>query len=284
MRTGTVTLGDGRELQFYDVTPDATDHLAIIWHHGSPNVGEPPAPLFEAAAARGLRWVGYDRPGYGGSSAQPGRSVGQAAFDAQAVADALDLERYAVLGHSGGGAHALACAALTPDRVVAAVSMSGLAPMGARGLDWFAGLNRGGEAELRAATLGAAELRAHLETAEFDPSMFTDSDWALLNGEWAWFNHVVGLAEASGPEPFIDDDVASVGDWGFDPSDIRVPTLLVHGMEDRVVPAAHGRWLATRIDGAELLEVQGAGHIGVMTAAPQALDWIAARAASNLEG
>ena len=279
MRTGSVARGDSRTLRYYDVTPDATDHLAIIWHHGSPNVGEPPAPLFEAATQRGLRWIGYDRPGYGGSSAQPGRSVGQAAFDARAVADALGIERYAVIGHSGGGAHALACAAITWERVIAAVSISGLAPMGARGLDWFDGINAGGAAELRAATQGAGALRAHLETAEFDPSMFTEGDWAALNGDWAWFNEVVGKAEASGPEPFIDDDVASVGDWGFEPSDIYVPTLLVHGTEDRVVPVAHARWLATHIDGAELLEVEGAGHVGVMAAGERVLDWVAARAA-----
>jgi pimeloyl-ACP methyl ester carboxylesterase len=59
-----------------------------------------------------------------------------------------------------------------------------------------------------------------------------------------------------------------------------VPTLLVHGTEDRVVPASHSRWLATAIDGAELLEVEGASHISVMKSATTVLDWIAARAAA----
>jgi len=283
MRTGTVSLGDGRGLQIYDVTPDATDLLPVIWHHGSPNVGEPPQPLYEAAARRGLRWIGYDRPGYGGSTALPGRSVAQAAWDVAAIADHLGLAHYAVMGHSGGGPHALACAALTPERVVAAVSISGLAPMGARGLDWFAGLYPGGEAELRAAVQGAQALREHLAHEEFDPAMFTDDDWAQLNGDWAWFNEVVTKSEPSGPEPFIDDDVASVGDWGFDPSDIAVPTLLMHGSADRVTPAAHSRWLAQHITGANLLEVPGASHISVMTRASEALDWIAAHAGANPE-
>jgi pimeloyl-ACP methyl ester carboxylesterase len=283
MDTRSLTLGDGRTIQFYDVTPGEGDLLPIIYHHGSPNVGEPPAPLYEAAAERGLRWIGYDRPGYGGSTARPGRSVGDAAGDAQAVADHLGLDRYAVLGHSGGGAHALACAALTPQRVIAAVSISGLAPFIAHGqrvpgLDWFAGINPGGEAELRAAAQGADALRAHLETAEFDPSMFTESDWDALNGDWAWCNHVVSLGQLSGPEPFIDDDIASVGDWGFHPSDISVPTLVVHGSADRVVPASHGRWLAEHFDGANLLEVAGAGHVSVLRSATTALDWIAERA------
>jgi pimeloyl-ACP methyl ester carboxylesterase len=110
--------------------------------------------------------------------------------------------------------------------------------------------------------------------------MFTEGDWTALNGEWAWFNRVVALAEPAGLDPFIDDDLASVGDWGFDPGDIATPALLVHGTADRVVPASHARWLAEHIDGAELLEVEGASHISVMSAAPTVLDWIAARAAT----
>jgi len=278
MRTGTMRRDDGRSLQFYDATPQAADHLPVIWLHGSPNVGEPPQPLYDAAARLGLRWVGYDRPGYGGSTAQPGRTVAHAAWDVAALADHLGLTHYAVMGHSGGGPHALACAALTPERVVAAVSISGLAPMNARGLDWFAGLYPGGEAELRAAVRGAQALREHLAAGDFDPAMFTEDDWAQLNGDWAWFTEVVTKAEPSGPEPFIDDDVASVGDWGFDPGSIAVPTLLMHGTADRVTPAAHSRWLAEHIAGANLLEVPGASHISVMTRAHHALDWIAAQA------
>lgn len=281
MRTGFVELADGSALHYYDATPDASGHVPIIYHHGSPNIGEPPGPLIGPAAERGLRWIGYDRPGYGGSTAQPGRSVGHAAFDAAAVADVLGFQRYAVLGHSGGGAHALACAALTPERVIGAVSISGMAPLAAKGLDWFAGLYPGGEAELRAATRGPDALRAYLKTSVFDSAMFTEDDWAALSGEWDWFNRVVSLAEPSGPEPFIDDDVASVGDWGLDPTDIAVPTLLVHGTADRVVPASHSRWLAEHIEGAELLEVEGASHISVMREAPRVLDWIAARAAAS---
>ena len=93
MRSGFVELADGSALHYYDESPDASDLLPIIYHHGSPNVGEPPEPLVEPAAARGLRWIGYDRPGYGGSTAQPGRSVGHAAFDAAAVADVLVVGR-----------------------------------------------------------------------------------------------------------------------------------------------------------------------------------------------
>jgi pimeloyl-ACP methyl ester carboxylesterase len=85
-----------------------------------------------------LHWVSYDRPGYGGSSPHDGRTAVSAAADVAAIADALGIGRFAVLGHSGGGPHALACAALLPERVMAAVSVSAPAPFDAAGLDWLA--------------------------------------------------------------------------------------------------------------------------------------------------
>src|ERR671910_2718554 len=96
-------LGDGRTLHVYDTgTDDADGRLAVFWHHGTPNIGAPPEPLFPAAARLGIRWVAYDRPGYGGSTPRPGRDVASAASDAARVADALGVGRFAVMGHSGG--------------------------------------------------------------------------------------------------------------------------------------------------------------------------------------
>src|SRR5206468_3612514 len=114
-----------------------SDQLALVWHHGTPNIGSPPKPLFEAAARLGMRWVSYDRPGYGGSSPRPGRDVASAAEDVSALVDALGIERFAVVGHSGGSPHALACAALLPDRVLGVLAIACLAPFDAGGLDWF---------------------------------------------------------------------------------------------------------------------------------------------------
>ncbi len=150
-------LADGRTLHAYDTEPDddATRSLVVFWHHGTPNIGAPPEPLFVAAARLGIRWVSYDRPGYGGSSPLPGRTVASAAGDVASVADALGIDRFAVMGHSGGGPHALACAALLPERVLAVVSLAGLAPFGAEGLDWFAGMAASGRASLSAAAEGA---------------------------------------------------------------------------------------------------------------------------------
>ncbi len=262
--------GDGRQLHIYDAR---LGEFAVMWHHGTPNIGAPPEPLFAAADRLGIRFISYDRPGYGGSTPLPGRNIASAAVDAAAVADALDVSEFAVFGHSGGGPHALACAALLPDRVTAAVSISGLAPFGAEGLDWFAGMGPGSEASLRAAAAGRAVKEAH-EATESEPD-FLPGDWAALDGEWGWFGSVVGPAVAGGPDPLIDDDLAYVDHWGCDPITITTPTLLIHGAEDLVVPNTHSEWLASRIPGAQLQILPGEGHISVLPAAAvRALEWL----------
>src|SRR5215211_4399083 len=222
-------LGDGRTLHAYDTgANDADSRLAVFWHHGSPNIGAPPQPLFSAADRLGIRWVSYDRPGYGGSTPRPDRDVASAAGDASAVADALGIGRFAVMGHSGGGSHALACAALLPERVLGAVVVAGMAPFGVEGLDWFEGFGPGGAAQLRAAAAGRAALEERLAESDDEPS-FTPEDEAALAGEWSWLIDVVRPALACGMGGFIDDDLAGVGAWGFDPADVVTPVLFLHG-------------------------------------------------------
>lgn len=265
-------LEDGRILHVYhqDVTADAY----VLWHHGTPNIGAPPRPLFAASSRLGFGWFSYDRPGYGGSSPRPGRDVAAAAGDAAAVADALGITRFAVMGHSGGGPHALACAALLPDRVIAVVVASGLAPLEAGGLDWFAGMIPSGEASLRAALDGpAAKERYEASGVEYDPE-FTASDITTLSGPWAWLDEVVGPAVEAGPGGLIADDLAYVAPWGFDPAGISAPVLLMHGGKDRIVPAAHGQWLGERCPSAEVRLLPDDGHISILNSANSALEWL----------
>lgn len=272
-----LSLGDGRTLHVYDTGPAGRgrgDELVVFWHHGTPNIGSPPAPLFGDSDRLGIRWVSYDRPGYGGSTALPGRDIASAAGYVRAVADALGLGQFAIMGHSGGGPHALACAALLPERVLAVVSVSGPAPLGAEGLDWFAGMHPAGEASLRAAIAGRAAKEKYEESAEFDPEMFTPADLAALEGPWAWFGEVVGPAIESGPGALIDDDIAGVSPWGFDPAQISAPVLLMHGGADRMVPSSHSKWLAGRCPHAELRLFPDDGHVSVLNSAGAALDWI----------
>ena len=267
-----VAVADGRTLHVYDTGPSSG--LAVCWHHGTPNIGAPPVPLFGAAERLGIRWFSSDRPGYGGSSPLPGRTVGSAAADTEAVADALGIERFALMGHSGGSPHALACAALLADRVVATAAVSGLAPYDAEGLDWYAGMAAAGVESHRAAERGRAAREAFEDAGEELDVGFTAGDEEALGGRWSWFLDVVRPAIAAGPAAAVEDDLAAVAPWDFDPADIASPVLVVHGEADRMVPVAHGRWLAGTIPGAELWVRPGDGHITVMDAAGDALAWL----------
>jgi pimeloyl-ACP methyl ester carboxylesterase len=270
-------LGDGRTLHYYDTREDSSDtRVPVFYHHGTPNVGAPPEPLFAAAAENGLRWVSHDRPAYGGSTPHADRDIASAAGDVAAIADALGVDRFTVLGHSGGGPHALACGALLPDRVMAVVSVSAPAPTDAEGLDWFAGWSSSGVAEQQAALAGRAALEAYLPRADFDPDTFTPGDHAALGGTWSWLNKVVGQAMAQGNEGMVEDLLAAAKPWGFEPANITVPVLVMHGTGDRMVPSSHGEWLAAHCPTADLRLVADAGHITVLDSAPAALAWLGA--------
>ena len=266
-------LDDDRTLHVYETASDTAD-VALFWHHGTPNIGSPPEPLFAAANELGFRWISYDRPGYGGSSPQPGRTVASAAVDVAAIADALGIERLALMGHSGGGTFALASAALLGERVLGSVCMAGLAPFGAEGFDWFNGMVPSGEGELRAAISGRAALEDYVASMEFDPEMFTPADRASLGGEWSWLNDVVKRGMEGGLDGMVDDDLSYARPWGFEPADIWRPVLLVYGEDDRIVPSSHGEWLAGQISSSELWLRPGDGHISVLRSAAAALRWL----------
>ncbi len=271
-------LADGRSLHVYDTGEEDGCRLAVFWHHGTPNTGAPPEPLFPAAGRLGIRWVSYDRPAYGPSTPRPGRDVASAAGDVRSIADALGIARFAVMGHSGGAAHALASGAQIPERVAAVVGVAALAPSRAQGLDWFAGMAPSVEANLRAAAGGRAALEQHRATSEFDPAMFTDADQAALEGSWSWLAGVAAQAVEGGPAGQVDDDLAYAAPWGFDPAAVAVPVLFLHGGQDRVAPASHGEWLAGCCPSAQLRLYPDDGHISVLDSATTALDWLAEQA------
>ncbi|GAA4728832.1 alpha/beta fold hydrolase [Phytohabitans rumicis] len=265
-------LAGGRRLHVHDTATDG--ELPVVWLHGTPNTGEPPAPLLPAAAERGLRFVSYDRPGYGRSTPRPGRNVAAAAADVAAVADALGIDRFAVMGHSGGATHALACAALLPDRVLAAVCVSAMAPYDAGELDWYAGMAPACVALLRAAAEGRAALVAHLAATEWDPEEFTPADHAALDGDWSWLGAIAGKALAGGPDGMLDDELAYVAPVGYDRERATAPILFVHGAEDRVAPRAHADWLVRHWRSAELWLRPDDGHISILGSGVAALDWL----------
>ncbi len=195
--------------------------------------------------------------------------------------DALGVDRFAVVGYSGGGPHAFACAALSPARVAAVAALSPLAPIDADGLDWFAGMGATGAGALRAA-LASVDDRRRFEADNADaPIDFTARDWAALAGPWGWLGTVAAAGMAAGLDGLIDDDRAYVTPWGVDLFAITAPTLIIHGDDDRIVPLAHGRWLAEKVPTAELWERAGEAHISTIAdderGALAALRWVAQR-------
>jgi pimeloyl-ACP methyl ester carboxylesterase len=264
-----IALSDGRTVRVHDT--GAGDGLTVLWHHGSPQTGALLDPLVAAAERRGIRLLSYARPSYGGSSPQVGRDVASAASDVRQIVDARGIDRLAVMGASGGGPHALACAALLPGRVVGAVSVAGLAPF-TDDDEWFAGMVAPGG--LRAAAAGRESRVRFAESAEFDVNSFTELDWAMLGERWSSLAKDAGQASEAGSEGLIDDDLAFVAPWGFDMNQIESSVLLVHGGRDRVAPPAHSARLLRDCRLGELWTRPADGHISILNACALAMDWL----------
>jgi len=250
----------------------------VLMHHGTPGAGRLYGAHVRDARARGIRLIAYDRPGYGGSTAQPGRTIADCAADVRAVARALGIERMALWGVSGGGPHAIACAALLPDLLVAVGSLASPAPYGVPGLDYFAGMGQENvddtllqledEPTARAKLITDRARALALEPAEMAqafPTLLSEVDGAALTPELAEYlarcSHD-GLAP--GGEGWWDDGCAQISPWGFDLEAIRVPVQLWHGRHDQFVPFQHGEWLASRIPGVEAHLTEEDGHITLL--------------------
>jgi pimeloyl-ACP methyl ester carboxylesterase len=158
--------------------------------------------------------------------------------------------------------------------VLATVCMSGPAPFGAEGLDWFAGMTPSGAAEYRAAATGRSALEACLASAEFDPGVFTPADHAAAFGAWSWLGTVAGQALATGQGGIVDDDLAYVTPWGCDLRQISTPILFAHGAHDRLVPSSPSTWLAQHCRTAELWLRPDDGHVSILNFSVMALDWL----------
>lgn len=252
---------------------------ALVYHHGTPGWRQPPAPLVAAAGRRGLRLVSWSRPGYARSTRQPGRTVADVAGDLRAVLDHLGIDRAHVVGWSGGGPHALASAVLAPDRVSGALLLAGVAPYSADGLDWSAGMGADNLAEFGAAREGETALRAHLEAAHDEladvtgeeltaslASLIPAVDVAALAGGGLADDLAASFrgAISRGVDGWLDDDLAFVSPWGFDPTAPGAPVHVWQGDADLMVPFAHGEWLAGRVPGARGRLLSGEGHVSLL--------------------
>ena len=268
---------------------------AILVHHGTPAAGPPYAGWVEDAGARGARLIAYDRPGYGASTAAPGRTIGAAALDAAAIMDALGVHRFATWGVSGGGPHALACAALLPDRVTAACSIAGVGPFDADGLNYFTGMGHdnlvefglamaGREHIAPFATAAAAEMLEHLEDlAASIQTLVSEPDRIALSGPIGeWWAESLGVSFSTGADGWIDDDLAFVMPFGFEIAAVSPPTLVVHGHLDLFVPVSHGQWLSRAVPRAESWLLADEAHLSLLANRVSSVhEWLLARFATE---
>jgi pimeloyl-ACP methyl ester carboxylesterase len=279
MERRRVALENGRHL---DVVADGpAEGRTVLLHTGTPSAGLVYQGMLAEGARRGLRHVAYSRPGYGRSDRASGRTVAGCVGDVEAVADALGVERFYTVGWSGGGPHALACAALLGDRTIAAATLAGVAPRDAAGLDWLAGMGEENVEEFAAAAAGEQQVRAFVEAQR--PAMtavtaeqlragmgdlLCEVDRGILTGEFA--DYVASLFReglSEGPWGWVDDDLAFLAHWGFDLAAIERPVTIWQGSEDRMVPYEHGRWLAANVAGARARLLDGEGHLSIVVGA-----------------
>jgi pimeloyl-ACP methyl ester carboxylesterase len=288
-----VLLPDGRRLDIQVSGPSSG--VPLVFHHGTPGARTPIRALERAAHSRGLRVVTSSRPGYGDSDRQPRRNVVDVVADINAVLAAIGAERCVLVGWSGGGPHALACAARL-DAAAAVLVIAGVAPHDADGLDWMAGMGEQNIVEFSAALGGEGELRPYLVEAgehlkDINPAGIVSSlgtllpevDRAVLTDEFGE-DMASGFHEAvrTGVDGWFDDDLAFVKSWGFELEEISVPTIIWQGSNDLMVPFAHGQWLASHLPNASVHLEQGEGHLSIgLGALDRMLDeLVAARGAS----
>jgi pimeloyl-ACP methyl ester carboxylesterase len=286
----TIQTPDGRTLAIEEAGDP--NGRPVLVHLGTPNSRHLYQPNAIDAAVRGLRLISYDRPGYGGSDPQPGRSVADCAADVRAICAELGIERLAMWGISGGGPHVLACAALLPDLVTAAASLASLAPLDAEGLDWFDGMGELNVEDVQLFLRDRVASRAKLEADRekilaASPAELADSLQTLLSpvdaavlknalADYLVYCDREGLAP--GGEGWWEDAVAHSDPWGFDLSAISIPVLLMHGRQDKFVPFGHGQWLAAHIPGVEARLFDQDGHLTLLAnRIPEVHAWLADR-------
>lgn len=255
--------------------------------HGTPGSRTGPVPRAPLLYQLGIRLISYDRPGYGDSTRQKGRTVADAAMDVLDLADKLDVAEFSIVGRSGGGPHALACAALISQRRLRRVAvLVGLAPHDAKGLDWFDGMTESNVSDYETVTHDdeaavVADLTRRAEEIKRDPEALLhalekempDPDRRITSDAGIRRRLLEAYRDAlkCGADGWIDDVLAFRVPWGFELGKIRIPVRLWHGGRDVFSPPEHSRWMARQIPEATIEVEPGAAHFGAMEILPRVL-------------
>lgn len=269
--TRTVRLSDGRTIGFEDFGDP--EGLPVLFFHGTPGsrlYWELVGPG-NAAADAGMRVISTDRPGLGLSSPEPQRSIGSFAFDVAQLVDALEVERFGVLGFSGGAPYALAAAAFMPDRVSAVSIVSPMADLSAPGLldsiddrlrkaISFATESRTARASAVAELLGADKVVHTI--ADHMWAQLPPADRAALMRPSVREAAERMLSEAArqGIEGARLDIDLMTRKWDFPVEDITAPVSIVAGGHDPWSPRAMSDWLLGMLPHASLVTLPSDGH------------------------
>jgi pimeloyl-ACP methyl ester carboxylesterase len=209
--------------------------------------------------------------------------------DVSSIADSLGLERFAVTGVSFGGPHSLAVAARLSGRVTRAECVAGVAPFDMPGFDWFAGMDAVNIDEIGWAQEGedvlAREIErmaaAWLERVANDPSdpgevEFSEADRAVLANpqQQEAMRRMLNEAFRQGVWGYVDDTLSLIQPWGFDVTEIRVPTRIHYGLTDVLVPPQHGEWLAHNVPRAEVVIDEQGGHFADPKLVTERFGWL----------
>jgi pimeloyl-ACP methyl ester carboxylesterase len=271
----SLTLEGGGSLEY---CVSDTDHASdwLVFHVGTPSAAILFPHMMEAAARRGIRIVSYSRGGHGGSTRNPGRAVAEEARNTAALADHLGIATFDVVGWSGGGSSALACAALLAERVRSCVVLAGISPRDEVGPEWFGWHDPGYVEELRTLAFGSPETyrQAYVDAASALIEDDSFEDPALPDVDRDTLARRPDLADAiadsfrgalgGGVDGWMDDAVASARPWGFSVRDITVPVTIRHGDLDTYVWVEHGRWLAANVPGARAQILPAHGHLSIV--------------------
>ena len=271
-----VTLGDGRLMEVATVG-DPTGPT-VVFHHGTPGSAVLIEIFEPLAASRGVFVVTTSRAGYGRSSRHAGRRAADVVTDTEAVLDHLGRDQYVTVGWSGGGPHALACAALGAPRCLGALSLAGVAPVDA-GFDWTEGMAAENVAEFALAQQGGEEYEAHIKfqsdvlvdataqnIVELMGGLLSPVDVAAMarDDDRDIMARAFAHGSLQGHYGFLDDDHVFMHPWGFELADIAVPVEVWYGDQDLMVPPTHGAFLATAIRSATAFHQPDAGHISIV--------------------
>lgn len=267
-------LEDGRQLGYAEY--GQPDGRPIFYFHGLPGSRYECGLFHPAAEALGVRIISLDRPGYGLSTAQPGRSLNAWPQDVKALADALGLQHFSMIGVSGGGPCALACASALPERIEATSIACSLGPVfhqplmqemnGVARLAFYLG-KRNPSLLMKLYGLPLEKLStSHPDTLiRLIATIMPRSDRRALLRPEPRRALSASLREAfrQGVQGALDDVQIYASDWGFELHDIKGHIRLWHGNSDRVVPLSHSEYLHSQLPDSELEVVPGEGHFSL---------------------